>query len=206
MLRRPYLPRIEKAAKWLLTLGLWLGALRALRSLELRLPADHFLQHVIPLGTGLALLGGVIFLAFQSSAWSEKAARSIQEYRDRRAGTIHRAITSGGSPAEALRNSYYLYLRSFASTAHVKVVLKAWTQKRGALDPGLIVPTKIQGFGTSTVYRRYAVWGDLETLLADRLERSGSELVTLGRPGEQVGAGRIVTSEEEWQKAHGKGN
>jgi hypothetical protein len=66
-------------------------------------------------------------MALAGGRWKEKAARSIQSYRDRRAGEVHRVITSGGPIPQRLRNSYHLYLRSFASTAHVKVVLKSWT-------------------------------------------------------------------------------
>jgi hypothetical protein len=39
---------------------------------------------------------------------------------------------------------------------------------------------------------------DLETLLAMALD-AYAPLIVLGRPGEQVGAGRILTSEDAWQ-------
>src|SRR5438046_1216080 len=138
--------------------------------------------------------GGLFFLATASDEWSEEAARSVQIYRDRRAADIHRAVTSEGPFPERLRDSYHLYLRSFESIAHVKVVLKSWIQKRRVLDPDLTTPVEIKGFGRTSTHRRYVVWGDLETLLADRLESMGSALVALGRPGEQVGAGRILTT------------
>jgi hypothetical protein len=74
--------------------------------------------------------------------------------------------------------AFFLYLRPFASTGGVQVVRSISRRRRR----GLVVR-----------------WNDLEALLTRYLEPYGP-LIGLGRPGEQVGAGRIPSDEESWQK------
>ncbi len=134
----------------------------------------------------------------------ERWVVTVQRNRDRKAKKILLAITSrpkNESFPEQLRDSYCLYLRPFDSTKRLKIVVKAWRQKRSMLDPdGFAFSTYIKGFGETFIYRRYAIWGDVETLLAQQLESFKVPLMALGNPGEQIGAGRMDTAEETWKK------
>jgi hypothetical protein len=179
------------------------GALFGLGVLKVRLRDDSIAQSFIGWLQAMVLIVSVCFLFIVNRVWRKKAAEAVQEYRDRRAADLYRAITVAipGVPlSKRLEASYCLYLRAFDTTQRVKIIVKAWTQRRGPSDPDLIGMVNIKGFGRTSVYRRYAVWGDLETLLADRLERLGAPLVALGRPGEQVGAGRVVSTGESWRR------
>jgi len=55
----------------------------------------------------------------------------------------------------------------------------------------------------STISSVTRTWGDFETILAENLE-PGVRLIALGRPGEHVGAGRVVALEDSWQAAFHK--
>jgi hypothetical protein len=110
--------------------------------------------------------------------------------RDRRAAAID------GQLADEIGAPFTLYLRPFTSTGRVRIPLKSVVLKRGVIagpattwDPQL---------GRTSRFKRYVTFGDFETELADGVDPQ-APLVALGKPGEQIGAGRIVTSDEDWQ-------
>src|SRR5690349_5166416 len=177
MPRRPYWPRLRLAAERAATWALLGGVLVALHALEPRW------RDAVQLGYVIAFLLGVVLLPEALGASRRRAAHAIQVHRDREASELHRAIARRDEREpypERLRGTYDLYLRPFESTAHVKVVVRSWVQRRRSADPGLVARVEITGWGRSSTHRRYVVWGDLETLIAEQLERSGRRLVALG--------------------------
>lgn len=100
--------------------------------------------------------------------------RAVQRRRDKRASARLDDQKQG-------RSTFFLYLRPFASTGGVQIV-RSITLK----------PTRHR----SMLVTR---WNDIEALLARYLEPYGP-LVGLGRPGEQIGAGRIPSDSEGWQE------
>jgi hypothetical protein len=83
-----------------------------------------------------------------------------------------------------------LYLRPFNSTGHIPLVRRLSAESTRMPD-GSTIRT-----GTRT-------WGDIETILAERLEPE-LQLIALGRPGEHVGAGRIAADDNSWQSTFEK--
>jgi hypothetical protein len=79
---------------------------------------------------------------------------------------------------------FFLYLRPFELTGRLPV-------KDPKYDNSPFPWTKYQA----------GHFFDLETSLRNAVAAAGSPLTTLGRPGEAVGAGRMLVSDEEWQKA-----
>ena len=113
-----------------------------------------------------------------------------QRERDRVAAEIDRRL------ADETGVPFTLYLRPFTSTGRVRIPLKSVVFKRGVIaGPGTIYDPQLGG---SSRLKRYVTFGDFETELADAVE-SSAPLVALGRPGEQIGAGRIDTSDKEWR-------
>jgi hypothetical protein len=109
--------------------------------------------------------------------------RFAQRNRDRAAKLVALEVTL---PRKLQRTPFCLYLRPFSSTGRLPVVTASLTTQ----------------FRTPVIGRDYRTTTaneitDLETLLARALVFA-LPLVALGRPGEQVGAGRIRTTEEDW--------
>ncbi len=100
--------------------------------------------------------------------------RMIQARSDGKALKILEDISQGN---EAHRHPYFLYLRAFETTGKLKA---PWFMF--AHDLGL---QQIRSY-------------ELEGFLASALRKSGP-LIALGEPGEHLGAGRILTTEENWQ-------
>jgi hypothetical protein len=94
-----------------------------------------------------------------------------QTIRDLRADTVLAKLRQG-EPCQ-----YSLYLRAFETTRQLPQ------------DVGLN-PMETRGGGMP--------FEDVETLLARAMEGT-APLIALGRPGEQQGAGRVETTEEEWK-------
>jgi hypothetical protein len=134
---------------------------------------------------GVTLLFGGPFL-FMAAAEADQHAR--QRHRDKRALSRLDDMKNG-------KLNFFLYLRPFASTGGVQIVRSVSEQIRGRASY-LIRDPRVNILDTRTVDIR---WDDLETLLARYLERYGS-LIGLGRPGENVGAGRIAPNDEDWQE------
>jgi hypothetical protein len=89
-----------------------------------------------------------------------------------------------------------LYLRPFASTGSLRIPLKSVVVKRGVIaGPATVYDPQL---GRTSRFKRYVTFGDFETELAD-VVASQAPLVALGYPGEQIGAGRIETGDDEWQ-------
>lgn len=135
---------------------------------------------------GLSVLGLVFLPVAIKKTWGwlrKREQAAVQRRRDNAAIELSRSISPHGTSAQG----YCLYLRPFVSTGHLPICVVA-----------------------STMYFKYpAVVGkeqveehrdlvDLETLLAMAVSFY-APLVALGRPGEQVGAGRILTTEDSWR-------
>jgi hypothetical protein len=124
----------------------------------------------------LALTVALIFFVFWFRAAGGADERTAQRSRDRRAASLLEEMKNGGI-------EFFLYLRPFASTGGVQIVRS-------------ITPRRIRGGLVTGALE--VCWNDLEALLAKYLEPYGP-LIGLGRPGEQIGAGRITSDEESWQ-------
>ena len=118
-----------------------------------------------------------------------------QRERDRLATVLRDCLRTSDLMSSYLAPVFYLFLRPFTSTGDVKIVLRSGMIKRASTN---ITNYNYSGFGYTTLYRRDVRWGDFETVLAQELARFGP-LVALGRPGEQVGTGRILSTEDSWQ-------
>lgn len=116
-----------------------------------------------------------------------KEQRRRQLARDDLAGTVARVSeVSIASPDRPQPYHYYLYLRPFSSTGKIPVLLKS----------------KTCSYKTTPVSQKKRshtnVWGDLETTIAEAIEPLGTFLA-LGRPGEHIGAGRVLTDDLHWK-------
>lgn len=131
----------------------------------------------------------------------KREQEAAQRIRDANARKVYEELLGNGSTdtavPERLRNTYFLYLRPFVSTGKVKIVLKSGMTKRGVLAT-TTTTIDYPGYGRTSLYKRYVNWGDLETELAAALESYGP-LIALGKPGEQIGSGRIQSTEETWR-------
>ena len=78
----------------------------------------------------------------------------------------------------------------------MRIPLKSFVLKRGVMaGPATVYDPEL---GRTTRFKRYVTFGDFETELADAVE-SQAQLVALGKPGEQIGAGRIESADDDWQ-------
>jgi hypothetical protein len=142
-----------------------------------------------------AFAGVVIFPALLTVLWlyweaTDRDRAAKQRYRESVVLSRLPALRSGSEPC-------YLYLRPFASTGGVRVLRRVAKRKKGFQsyrgpdgqpNPSIGFPYLLQ-----------VVWNDFETLLEAALRPNGP-LVALGRPGEQLGAARIVSDEEGWKE------
>jgi hypothetical protein len=152
--------------------------------------AVSFLSFVLSLGSSSNWLGmsaiGILFITPVTTKkfWTylrKREHRQVQRKRDERAKTLGKAISSNTTP-----HDYCLYLRPFTVTGKVPICVLDSTRE-GTSPRGKPLPP--------TRDRRFL---DLETLLAMAMD-SYAPLICLGLPGEQVGAGRIQTTDESWQ-------
>jgi hypothetical protein len=117
--------------------------------------------------------------------------QASQTIRDKEAEAIHVMSRLKGY-SEKDDRKFFLYLRPFISTGNLKIPFKvvsrpvpiesSWFDAR---------PPKMKNETTLT-------WADLEAILSMALEPQ-FRLTALGQPGEQVGAGRILSTEETWK-------
>jgi hypothetical protein len=105
--------------------------------------------------------------------------RAMQRRRDRWAASHLDDMRKG-------KITFFLYLRPFASTGGVHVVRSVSRRKTNGMFFNQFFVLDVR-------------WNDLERLLARQLKLYGP-LIGLGRPGEQVGAGRIASNDEDWQQ------
>lgn len=159
-------------------------------SATLALCAVAFLLFVLSLGSSSNWVGmgalGVLFVTPLASKklWTYLRKREhirVQRKRDERAQALGGAISSGAPP-----HKYCLYLRPFTVTGKVPICVLDSTMQAKTPKGKPLPPTQDQRFL------------DFETLLAMALD-SYAPLIGLGHPGEQVGAGRIQTADENWQ-------
>jgi len=136
-------------------------------------PMDWPVHPII--GAGVVAL--ILMLATGASGkfFERRHKRSNQLKRDRRAQLIFEQACQGRV------GDYSLYLRSFTTTGQMPA-----EDTSSILQPGFD-PRHME----SAVV-------DLETVFAQVLE-SSAPLVALGRPGEQIGAGRLKTEDDRWK-------
>jgi hypothetical protein len=101
-----------------------------------------------------------------------------QRFRDKRALEIFSAVKAG-KPA-----IYSLYLRGFGTTGHLHFGKGGKARLEDRLQD-----LEIRGGQNA--------FSDLETLITEAMEYF-APMIALGRPGEQLGAGRVETEEENW--------
>jgi len=123
----------------------------------------------------IAIAGCLIglFLGFCARPLSRRYKSREQRKRDERAAAILAACREGR------RREFSLYLRSFETTG------------RMPFEAEMMGVEVANNMGDDAV-------ADFETSLAHAVE-NGAPMLALGRPGEQIGAGRILTTEEGWQ-------
>ena len=95
-----------------------------------------------------------------------------QKKRDKRAIKIMRDVEAGK------KHTYSLYLRGFHTTG--------------------VTPLPIEPAG-GILWKNPDPYLDFEALLAESVEYS-APLIALGKPGEQIGAGRVQCDEKSWQE------
>jgi hypothetical protein len=122
----------------------------------------------------IVLAGGLfgLLLGLCARPLSRRYKRHEQRKRDDRAAELLTACREGHP------RDFSLYLRSFETI--------------GRMPFEQMLPVGVSNnMGDDAI-------ADFETSLAEAVE-NGAPLVALGRPGEQVGAGRILTTEADWQ-------
>lgn len=151
------------------------------------------------LGYQLAGLGSALsVIAMIALVWTMLSGGRLARAREQRAIQRSRDVAASSvatlnrqparSPERSVMPHYVLYLRPFSSTGRIQILLKR-RQHKGR-PPGLRAPVR---------YSYTCEWGDLETTIAEAIEPV-AQLVALGRPGEQIGAGRVLTADSEWKK------
>ncbi|MFM0075269.1 hypothetical protein PQQ86_29355 [Paraburkholderia sediminicola] len=130
-----------------------------------------FVINAILLGTGYLVL--------------HKCSGAEQKRDDRRAQAIVSAILHFESPVPNLDakavtwEPFFIYLRPFDSTNKYKIKSK-------------VVPFELEQF-------EYDGYDDIERLTARALKAT-LRIIALGNPGEHRGAGRALTTEQDWQR------
>lgn len=129
----------------------------------------------------VAVLAAAVSAVGSGVAWIEK--RVIQRKRDIQAA---RVLKEAKSAPSATKDAFGLYLRPFFTTGKLGVeeVL------RRPMMP--IFPSYHEALAAEKA-------PDLEASLTKALEPTAS-LIAVGRPGEQIGAGRVASDEETWQE------
>jgi hypothetical protein len=133
---------------------------------------------------------GSMFVCLLCSDVRRSEQKRAQRWRDSHAREIAASVAASTS-----HPPYYLWLRPFTSSGHVRIVLRSAMVKR--VSPNTTTHD-YPGFGPTTQLRRDVHWGDLESLFAAMLESRGP-LVALGRASDEIGAGRVPTNEASWQ-------
>lgn len=135
---------------------------------------------------GYASVGMLIVLPITTKKfWNflrDREQSAVQHRRDGQAELLRQSVTLGNED-----RTFCLYLRPFRSTGSISVSVLDSTGYMKTPRGKPLPPTHDQRFH------------DLETLLAMALD-GYTPLVALGRPGEQVGAGRILTTDENWRQ------
>ncbi len=110
--------------------------------------------------------------------------RRTQRRRDKLAAKILKRLKTNPSK---VKTNFFVYLRPFFTTGNMPV-----ERQRGGLRAA--IPLLPRYFEDRVDSRSV----ELEKMIAKALVPSGL-LIGLGKPGEQIGAGRIVTGETNWQ-------
>jgi len=141
------------------------------------------LEYALPSAKLLSVLGGVtasvllgLALVTLGLVLRKRVIVSRQSRNDRTAQEIMTALRAN---SDAAVPEFYLYLRAFETTGRLQVPLYLRLRK---FSIGLF----------------QLVTSDLESYVGSAVG-SAVPLIAMGRPGESVGAGRVVASEEHWE-------
>jgi len=133
----------------------------------------------------LVVRTGIYKLAPRVRAWDQAV---FQKYRDSKANEILGVLLgTDTSAAQKSKDPFYLYLRPFASTGNLPQMTKS--------DMTTFSKSLYIDLNGSTEKKLYE---DLETIIA-RIVLPKGLLITLGKPGELVGAGRIPSDDKSWK-------
>jgi hypothetical protein len=142
---------------------------------------------LLPLGAqNIGAAPGVVVAAAMGCFWIASilqrlfnAANQKRAHRER----SQRAIASALRAGQPAPHPYALYLRPFITSESLTVANSRYGRR--------LVPSLDRFFG-----RRL----DLETVLAVASERLGAPLIALGDTGFELGAAKVVTGDEDWQR------
>ena len=125
-------------------------------------------------GVGVVIVLALVFLAF--GTWLRGRILKLRQADNDR--VAQRIMSELRADPAATVGDFYLYLRAFETTGRLRVPLYLRLRK---ISVGLI----------------QLVTNDTESYVSDAV-RKIAPLIALGRPGEAVGAGRIVTEDANW--------
>jgi hypothetical protein len=137
----------------------------------------------LPIWYHLATIAFPALCAPSAKLLSRSHRQTEQSKRDRRAAQILKILRASRGAAAG---DFSLFLRAFETTGRMPFESSFW-------ESGMFV-----GSGMD-VRSEDDKMGDFEAGLAEAVEKE-TPLVALGRPGEQLGAGRALTTDEQWQE------
>jgi hypothetical protein len=141
-------------------------------SLDVALVVQKFISSMG--GVAVVIAVGIAFLL--SGAWLRRRLLTLRQAESDR--TAARIMTDLRTHPDARVPAFYLYLRAFETTGRLRVPLYLRLRK---ISIGL----------------SQLVTNDVESYVSNAVRRV-APLVALGRPGETIGAGRIVTEDGNW--------
>ncbi|MDT7789017.1 MAG: hypothetical protein QOF58_7436, partial [Pseudonocardiales bacterium] len=174
-----YLPRWWSAGYFVSTWAFGLAAV----FLALRLDLDRMSPWLASAVATVSYLGLSVYIGAAHVYYHDVRGREQLRIQHRRDAWAEQALTDLRHGRESRGHS--VWLRSFQSTGRVRVIAKSKYVKLKGED--------VEKGGL------HIYLGDFETMLAEAVEHV-APLIALGESGEQIGAGRVRTREEDWRE------